>query len=53
MKRGCFLITYRPMGLKDDCMIVLPSRWKLLWWMIATGLWCKGVLIDFLEDTEE
>lgn len=53
MKRGSFLITFRRMGAKDDCLIELPTRWKLLWWMATTGVWCKGVLIAFLEEGEE
>lgn len=53
MRRGSFLITFRRMGLQDDCIIVLESRWKLLWWMITTGLWSQGVLIKYLEDGED
>lgn len=53
MKRGCFVITYRRMGFKDDCIIELPSRWKLIWWMLTTGIWCKAVLIAFFEDGED
>ena len=52
MKRGSFLITFRRMGAKDDCLIELPYKWKLLLWMTTTGLRCKGVLIAFLEEME-
>lgn len=53
MKKGIFLITFRRFGLRDDHIIMLPSRWKLLLWMITSGLWCKGVLIAFLENDED
>lgn len=53
MKKGSYLITFRRMDDIDDCIIELTSSWKLLWWMIITGLWCKGVLIYFLKEDEE
>ena len=53
MNRGSFLITFRRMGSEDDCLIELPSRWKLLLWMVTTGLWCEGILIAYLEEESE
>lgn len=53
MKHGSFLITFRRIGLQDDCLVVHDSRWKLLWWMITTGIWCKAVLIAFLDEGED
>lgn len=52
MKRGSFLITFRRMRKRNDCIIELPSRWKLIWWMITTGVLCEGVMIAFLEDED-
>ena len=48
-----YFITFRRMGAVDDSMICLPNRWKLLWWMITTGLWCKAVLIFLAEDGDD
>ena len=53
MKRGEYLITFRRFGSIDDCMIILRSKAKLLWWMLTVGVRCKGVLIAFLEDGED
>ena len=50
MKQGSFLITFRRLGSTDDCLIELPSKWKLILWMVTTGLWCEAILIAFLED---
>lgn len=52
MKRGEYLITFRRFGETDDCIIMLNGKIKLLWWMMTVGVWCKGVLIAFLEDDE-
>ena len=53
MKRGSFLITFRQVGFRDDHMIELPSRWKLLWWMITTGIWCRDMWITFIREDED
>ena len=53
MRRGEYLITFRRFHSGDDCMIILRSKAKLLWWMLSVGVWCKGVLIAFLEDDED
>lgn len=53
MNRGSFLITFRRMGSEADCLIELPSRWKLLLWMVTTGVWCEGILIAYLEEESE
>lgn len=50
MKQGYYLVTFRRLGAADDHVVAVPSWWKLLWWMITTGIWCEGVLIAFLED---
>lgn len=53
MKCGAWLITFRRFGETDDCIIMLESKVKLLWWMLTVGIRCKGVLIAFLEDDED
>ena len=46
------MITFRRFGENDDCIVMLQSKVKLLWWMLTVGMRCKGVLIAFLEDDE-
>lgn len=53
MKRGSFLITFRRMDSQDDCLIELPSRWKLLLWMAKTGIRCDGILIAYLDEEKQ
>ena len=53
MKNGAWLITFRRFGEMDDCLIMLNSKVKVLWWMLTVGVRCKGVLIAFLEDDED
>ena len=50
MKFGGYLITFRRIGESDDCIILLNKRWKLILWMITTGIRCKAVLVALLED---
>ena len=53
MKRGSFVITFRQAGFRDDHMIELPSRWKLLWWMISDAIWwCSDMRITFIREDE-
>ena len=50
MKNGLYWITFRRIGDEEDSIVLLDKKWKLIRWLLTTGLKCKAVLIAFVEE---
>ena len=45
-------VHYRLKGEENDCLVILPSVIKLLWWIVRNAVRCEGVLIAGAREEE-